>query len=55
MILDEPGTFLQRTPPAWLGTGLRAGGAWLGAAGVPLPVPNPERAMLLYVRRTEGE
>ena len=54
VILDEPGTFLQRTPPAWLATGLHAGGAWLGTAGVPLPVLNPERAMLLYARRTEG-
>ncbi|GAA1901432.1 alpha-galactosidase [Arthrobacter gandavensis] len=54
VILDEPGTFLQRTPPAWLATGLHAGGAWLGTAGVPLPVLNPERAMLLHARRTEG-
>lgn len=55
VILDEPHTFLHRTPPAWFSTGLEAGGAWLGAAGVPMPVLNPERAFLLHVRRTEGE
>ncbi|WP_312180149.1 alpha-galactosidase [Arthrobacter sp.] len=54
VILDEPGTFLQRSEPAWFASGLQAGGAWLSTAGVPMPVLNPERAILLHVRGLEG-
>ena len=50
-------TMHQTTPPAWLTQALdgwvAVPGAVLSRAGLPMPVLNPEQAMLIEVRATE--
>ena len=47
---DYAHTFTQIRPPAWLEDGAVASGAFLQHVGLPLPVLNPEHALLLHVQ-----
>ena len=47
---DYAHTFSQIRPPAWLDDGAVATGAFLQHVGLPLPVLNPEHALLLHVQ-----
>ncbi len=47
---DYAHTFTQIRPPAWLEDGAVATGAFLQHVGLPLPVLNPEHALLLHVQ-----
>jgi alpha-galactosidase len=47
---DYAHTFTQIQPPAWLEDGAVASGAFLQHVGLPLPVLNPEHALLLHVQ-----
>lgn len=51
MIYPQPGghTFGQITPPAWLGDGAQATGRFLAEVGLPMPILNPEHAILLEI------
>ena len=44
---DYAHTFAQVRPPAWLADGAVAGGRFLAEVGLPMPVLNPEHALLL--------
>jgi alpha-galactosidase len=44
---DYARTFTQVQPPAWLTSGAEASGRFLAEVGLPLPVLNPEHALLL--------
>ncbi|MGJ9404109.1 alpha-galactosidase [Arthrobacter sp. KK5.5] len=44
---NEPGTFGHRGAPAWWDGGIVATGRHLATIGIPMPVLNPERAVLL--------
>jgi alpha-galactosidase len=46
---DYGHTFTQVQPPAWLADGATAGGKFLGEVGLPMPMLNPEHALLLKV------
>ncbi|MCB5291398.1 alpha-galactosidase [Arthrobacter sp. SO3] len=54
-IFPDPGdadyarTFTQVQPPAWLASGATANGRFLAEVGLPMPVLNPEHALLLKV------
>ncbi|WP_255768774.1 alpha-galactosidase [Pseudarthrobacter sulfonivorans] len=50
---DDRHAYIQTVPPAWLSTGVEASGAYLAAAGLPMPVLNPEHGLLLAVRRAD--
>ncbi|HEY8296052.1 MAG TPA: alpha-galactosidase, partial [Micrococcaceae bacterium] len=42
-------TYNQAAAPAWLGHGAEASGRFLAEAGLPMPVLNPEHAVLLHL------
>jgi len=44
---DYAHTFTQVQPPAWLAEGAVANGRFLAEVGVPMPILNPEHALLL--------
>ncbi|ELT42956.1 alpha-galactosidase [Arthrobacter nitrophenolicus] len=44
---DYSHTFTQTQPPAWLAGGATAGGKFLAEVGLPMPILNPEHALLL--------
>ncbi len=44
---DYARTFTQVQPPAWLPSGAEASGRFLAEVGLPMPVLNPEHALLL--------
>jgi alpha-galactosidase len=44
---DHAHTFTQVQPPAWLADGAEASGRFLAEVGLPMPVLNPEHALLL--------
>ncbi|WP_427129282.1 alpha-galactosidase [Pseudarthrobacter sp. S9] len=44
---DYAHTYTQVQPPAWLAAGATAGGRFLAEVGLPMPVLNPEHAVLL--------
>ncbi|NUT73409.1 alpha-galactosidase, partial [Pseudarthrobacter sp. C4D7] len=46
---DHAHTFTQAQPPAWLATGAEANGRFLAEVGLPMPILNPEHALLLKV------
>ena len=46
---DYAHTFTQAQPPSWLAGGAVAGGRFLAEVGLPMPVLNPEHALLLKV------
>lgn len=46
---DYARTFTQVQPPAWLESGATASGLFLAEVGLPMPVLNPEHALLLQV------
>ena len=46
---DYAHTFTQAQPPSWLADGAVAGGRFLAEVGLPMPVLNPEHALLLKV------
>ncbi|MDQ0730871.1 hypothetical protein QFZ57_001665 [Arthrobacter sp. B1I2] len=46
---DYGHTFTQTQPPAWLSTGATASGRFLAEVGLPMPILNPEHALLLNV------
>ncbi len=46
---DYPHTFTQVQPPAWLESGATASGRFLAEVGLPMPVLNPEHALLLKI------
>jgi alpha-galactosidase len=46
---DHAHTFTQAQPPAWLATGAEASGRFLAEVGLPMPILNPEHAVLLKV------
>lgn len=46
---DSARTFTQVQPPAWLESGATASGRFLAEVGLPMPVLNPEHALLLQV------
>ncbi|MDP9888778.1 alpha-galactosidase [Pseudarthrobacter enclensis] len=46
---DYPHTFTQVQPPAWLADGAVASGKFLAEVGLPMPILNPEHALLLKV------
>jgi alpha-galactosidase len=46
---DYGHTFTQTQPPAWLSTGAAASGRFLAEVGLPMPILNPEHALLLKV------
>ena len=46
---DYAHTFTQVQPPAWLESGAVASGRFLAEVGLPMPVLNPEHAVLLKV------
>jgi alpha-galactosidase len=41
--------FVQATPPAWLADGATASGRFLAEVGLPMPILNPEHAVLLHL------
>jgi alpha-galactosidase len=44
---DYGHTFTQVQPPAWLASGAEASGSFLAEVGLPMPILNPEHALLL--------
>ncbi|WP_284764541.1 alpha-galactosidase [Arthrobacter sp. efr-133-R2A-63] len=46
---DYARTFTQVRPPAWLPSGAEASGRFLAEVGLPMPVLNPEHALLLRI------
>jgi len=46
---DYGHTFTQAQPPVWLADGAEASGKFLAEVGLPMPVLNPEHALLLKV------
>ena len=42
-------TFVQTSPPAWLAQGAQATGRFLAEVGLPMPILNPEHAIVLEV------
>jgi len=44
---DYARTFTQVQPPAWLADGAVAGGRFLAEVGLPMPILNPEHALVL--------
>ncbi|MBT2515206.1 alpha-galactosidase [Arthrobacter sp. ISL-30] len=44
---DYVHTFTQTRPPAWLESGAEANGRFLAEVGLPMPILNPEHALLL--------
>ncbi|MGX5718137.1 alpha-galactosidase [Arthrobacter sp. MAHUQ-56] len=46
---DYKHTFTQVQPPAWLAEGAVANGRFLAEVGLPMPILNPEHALLLKV------
>ncbi|WP_314213190.1 alpha-galactosidase [Pseudarthrobacter equi] len=46
---DYGHTFTQVQPPAWLTDGATASGQFLGEVGLPMPMLNPEHALLIKV------
>ena len=44
---DYAHTFTQVHPPAWLADGAEANGRFLAEVGLPMPILNPEHALLL--------
>lgn len=46
---DYSHTFAQVKPPAWLADSAIAGGHFLAEVGLPMPVLNPEHALLLRI------
>ncbi|MDQ0211645.1 alpha-galactosidase [Arthrobacter bambusae] len=46
---DYARTFTQVQPPAWLPSGAEASGRFLAEVGLPMPVLNPEHALLLRI------
>jgi alpha-galactosidase len=44
---DYAHNFTQVQPPAWLAAGAEASGRFLGEVGLPMPILNPEHAVLL--------
>ncbi|HAG61120.1 MAG TPA: alpha-galactosidase, partial [Arthrobacter bacterium] len=44
---DYAHTFTQVQPPAWLASGAEASGRFLAEVGLPMPILNPEHALLL--------
>lgn len=42
-------TFVQTSPPAWLADGARASGRFLAEVGLPMPILNPEHAIVLEI------
>jgi alpha-galactosidase len=44
---DYAHTFTQVQPPAWLADGAVAGGRFLAEVGLPMPILNPEHALVL--------
>jgi alpha-galactosidase len=46
---DYARTFTQVQPPAWLESGAEASGRFLAEVGLPMPILNPEHALLLKV------
>lgn len=42
-------TFTQTQPPVWLAEGAVANGTFLAEVGLPMPILNPEHALLLQV------
>ncbi|MDQ0799834.1 alpha-galactosidase [Arthrobacter sp. SLBN-112] len=46
---DYAHTFMQVQPPAWLAGGAVANGRFLAEVGLPMPMLNPEHALLLKV------
>jgi alpha-galactosidase len=44
---DYAHTFTQVRPPAWLTDGAEAGGRFLAEVGLPMPILNPEHAVVL--------
>lgn len=46
---DYRHSFTQIRPPAWLTEGATATGAFLAHVGLPLPILNPEHALLLHI------
>jgi alpha-galactosidase len=44
---DYAHTFTQVKPPAWLADGAVAGGRFLAEVGLPMPILNPEHALVL--------
>jgi alpha-galactosidase len=47
--VDYVHTFTQVQPPAWLSDGAAASGRFLAEVGLPMPILNPEHALLLKV------
>jgi alpha-galactosidase len=45
--MDYAHTFTQVRPPAWLADGAEANGRFLAEVGLPMPILNPEHALLL--------
>jgi len=41
--------FVQAAPPAWLADGATASGRFLAEVGLPMPILNPEHAVLLHL------
>ncbi|MDQ6751914.1 MAG: alpha-galactosidase [Actinomycetota bacterium] len=41
--------YIQASPPAWLADGATASGLFLAEVGLPMPILNPEHAVLLHV------
>lgn len=41
--------YIQASPPAWLADGATASGRFLAEVGLPMPILNPEHAVLLHV------
>ena len=46
---DYAHTFTQVQPPAWLASGAAANGRFVAEVGLPMPILNPEHALLLKV------
>jgi alpha-galactosidase len=44
---DYAHTFTQVQPPAWLANGAEANGRFLAGVGLPMPILNPEHAIVL--------
>jgi alpha-galactosidase len=44
---DYAHTFTQVQPPAWLADGAEASGRFLAGVGLPMPILNPEHALVL--------
>ncbi len=43
------GAFIQSAPPAWLAGGAVASGRFLAEVGLPMPILNPEHAIVLHI------